>query len=203
MRNRQTTKNTQLYAAWSHTYHHLSAAAESLPVVIGSNHVKFEVRAPHVSVHDGCLNYSCEGLNNKAIFAVSSWADNQPVQHGAVIPCVLIPSLSDTIEHIHVKERNSHKLLITYNTELLNLCCRTHFHLWPLRGAPSSNFTAPTSLWLHLSWTLQHSTVVTMIYNGFLQERGTAAPWTAGCPRPGRVINTNETFPICLWDLLQ
>ncbi len=158
MRNTPTTKNTQLSASWSHTYHHLSAAAESRPVVIGSNHVKFEVGAPHVSVHDGCLNYSCEGLNNKAVFAVSSWGDNQPVQHDAVIPCVLIHSLSDTIEHRHVKKRNSHELLITYNTELLNLCRRHALPPLAFKGAPSSNFTAPTSLWLHLSWTLQHST---------------------------------------------
>lgn len=82
----------------SHTYHHLSAAAESLPVVVCSNHIKFKVGAPHVPVHDGCLNYACEGLNNKAVFAVSSRGDNQPIQHGTEIPCVLIQSLSETIE---------------------------------------------------------------------------------------------------------
>lgn len=95
----QLTVTLQTVTCACHTHHHLSAAAQSLAVVVRGNHVKFKVGASHVPVHDGRLNYACEGLNNKSVFTVSGRGDNQSVQHAAVIPCVLIQRLPHTTQH--------------------------------------------------------------------------------------------------------
>lgn len=58
------------------THHHLSAAAEPFSIIIRGDYLKFEVGPAHVSEHDGRLEDTCVGLDDKAVLALScGWDD--------------------------------------------------------------------------------------------------------------------------------
>lgn len=79
------------------THHHLCLAAQPpLAVIVSGDHFKLEVGPSHVPVHNGSLDDAGVGLNDKAILAVGGGGDNNPVLHGAVIPCVLVQGLRQT-----------------------------------------------------------------------------------------------------------
>jgi len=75
------------------TYHHFGTAAETFPVVICSDNFKLEVGPAHISKHDGRLDDTGVGLNDKAVLALCCGWDNQTVRHGTVIPSVYISGL--------------------------------------------------------------------------------------------------------------
>lgn len=75
------------------TYHHFSAVAKTFSIVISSNNLELEVGSAHVPKHDGRLDDTSVGLNDKTVLALWGGWDDEAVCHGTVIPSVLIGGL--------------------------------------------------------------------------------------------------------------
>ncbi len=79
------------------THHHISPAAQSLPIVVFGDDLKLEVGPAHVSEHDGALDDASVRLNDETFLPLGCGADDQPVGHLTVVSRVDICSL------IHMK----------------------------------------------------------------------------------------------------
>lgn len=75
------------------THHHISPAAQPLPIVVRGDDLKLEVGPAHVSEHDGALDDASVRLNNETVLPLGSGRDDQPVGHLTVVSCVDICSL--------------------------------------------------------------------------------------------------------------
>lgn len=70
----------------------------TLTIIVSSNHLKLEIRPPHVTVHDGSLHHAAVWLDHKAVLAVfglfsSRRGDDESVHHGTVVTGVLVQGL--------------------------------------------------------------------------------------------------------------
>lgn len=70
----------------------------TLTVVVSSNHLKLEIRPPHVAVHDGCLDDATIWLDYEAVLAVLGLfagrrGDEEAIHHGTVVTSVLVQGL--------------------------------------------------------------------------------------------------------------
>ena len=90
------------------THHHCGTAAETFTIVVCGNNLKREVGPAHVSKHDGRLDDSRVGLDDKAVLALWCGWYNQPVCHLTVIPSVLISCLQHTSSINNKKSENSY-----------------------------------------------------------------------------------------------
>lgn len=79
------------------THHHISPAAQSLPIVVFGDDLKLEVGPAHVSEHDGALDDASVRLNDETVLPLGCGADDQSVGHLTVVSRVDICSL------IHMK----------------------------------------------------------------------------------------------------
>lgn len=85
------------------THHHISPAAQPLPIVVRGDDLKLEVGPSHVSEHDGALDDASVRLNNETVLPLGSGRDDQSVGHLTVVSCVDICSL------IHMNYMKKHK----------------------------------------------------------------------------------------------
>lgn len=80
------------------THHYLCLVAVTLTIVVSSNHLKLEIRPPHVTVHDGCLHDATVWLDDEAVLAVFGLfagrrGDDEAIHHGTVVTSVSVQGL--------------------------------------------------------------------------------------------------------------
>lgn len=80
------------------THHDLCLVAVTLTIVVSSNHLKLEIGAPHVAVHDGCLHDATVRLDDEAVLAVLGLfagrrGDDEAIHHGTVVTSVSVQGL--------------------------------------------------------------------------------------------------------------
>lgn len=75
------------------THHHFSSAAKTFSIVVRGDNLELEVGPAHVSKHDGRLDDTCVGFDDKAVAALCCGWDDQAVCILTVIPSILIIGL--------------------------------------------------------------------------------------------------------------
>lgn len=93
------------------THHHISPAAQSLPIVVSGDDLKLEVGPTHVSEHDRALDDASVRLNDETVLPLGCGGDDQSVGHLTVVSRVDICSLIHMKLHAEAYE-NSHYLVI-------------------------------------------------------------------------------------------